>query len=287
MNVRRGFTGKFFVLCCVVVLLSAGAAFAAFDAAGVSEAIYRAMKADEPFPLADLPDGDKTEANAYAAQALLVEKLMADRNDVVAGYKGGLTAEAQMKRFNATAPASAPLFKSGFFEVTDPATPVKVAPFGGIMLEIEFAFKTAAPITAPVKDEAELRTLIKSVHPAIEVPQVRFTDMSRLGFFDLTAALIGSRAFIIGQPQPTDADFDGMKVVLTRGGTVVNEGNGSDALGSQWKTLLWLVNNVLAHGGKIEAGHYFMTGAMGKMIPGEPGEYRAEYPFGALLFTVE
>ncbi|MDR1873792.1 MAG: hypothetical protein LBQ90_02100 [Synergistaceae bacterium] len=60
-----------------------------------------------------------------------------------------------------------------------------------------------------------------------------------------------------------------------------------DALGSQWKTLLWLVNNVLAQGQKIEADRYFLTGALGKMIPGAPGEYRAEYPFETLLFTVE
>ncbi|MDR3231068.1 MAG: hypothetical protein LBT65_06495 [Synergistaceae bacterium] len=285
MNMRRGLMGKL-LLCCFAVALSTGAAFAAFDAVGVSEAIYRAMKADEPFPLADLPDGDKTAANAYQAQALLAKKLMAERGDVIVGYKGGLTAEAQMKRFGSTSPASAPLFKSGFLEVTDPATPVKVEPFGGVMLETEFAFRTAAPITAPVKDEAELKTLIKSVHPAIEVPQVRFTDMSRLGFFDLTAALIGSRAFIIGQAQPLDADLDAMNVVLTRDGTVVNEGKGSDALGSQWKTLLWLVNDVLAHGGKIEADQYFLTGALGKMIPGEAGEYKAEYPSGTLLFVV-
>ncbi|MDR1731935.1 MAG: hypothetical protein LBR61_07555 [Synergistaceae bacterium] len=270
-----------------VFLCRRGEAAGAFDAAAVSDAIYQAMKNDAPFPLADLPEAEKTEARAYEVQALLVNKLMSERQDTIVGYKGGMTAEAQMKRFGASNPASAPLFKSGFLEVTDPATPVKVKTFGGIMLETEFAFKTAAPVTAPVKDEAELKKLIASVHPAIEVPQVRFTDMSKLGFFDLTAAVIGSRAFIIGKPQPVDGAFDGMKVTLTRNGAVVNEGTGADALGSQWKTLLWLVNNVLAHGQKIEAGQYFLTGALGKMIPGEPGEYKAEYPFGTLLFTVE
>jgi 2-keto-4-pentenoate hydratase len=282
---RRRFMGKV-LLSCFIVLVIAGSS-AAFDAVEVSNAIYQAIKANEPFPLANLPDGDKTEANAYQAQNLLLEKLLTERKDVIVGYKGGLTAEAQMKRFGAENPVSAPLFESGFLQVTDPAAFVKVAPFGGIMLETEFAFKTASPITAPVKDEAELRTLIKSVHAAIEVPQVWFPDMSRLGAFDLTAALVGSRVFIVGPPQPTDLNLDEAKVVLTRNGAVVNEGKGSDALGSQWKTLLWLVGNVLAHGQKIEADQYFLTGALGKMIPGAPGEYRAEYPFGTLLFTVE
>lgn len=278
----------FFSVCVVVCLLaiSIGAAFA-FDAAAVGDALYRAVKAGEPFSLPELTSEDRTEANAYRVQAVLMEKLMTDNGDSIAGYKAGVTAPAQMQRFGATGPASAPLFKSGLLVVTDPAAPVRIKPFKGIMLETEFAFKTAKAITAPVKDEAELKGLIASIHPAIEIPQVYFADMSRVGFFDLTAAGIGSKMFLVGLPQPVDSDIDTMQVVLKHNGAAINEGKGSDALGGQWKALLWLVNNTLAQGQKIEADRYFMTGALGKMLPAAPGEYKAEYPFGTLLFTVE
>ena len=285
MKVRRGFMIRFLSVCLPVFLSAVPAV--AFDAAEVSRACMKALKADEPLPIVDVASEDKTEANAYRVQALLVEALLTENGDSVAGYKAGVTAPAQMQRFGAPGPASAPLFKSGLIEAFDPTTAVKLVPFKGMMLETEFAFKTAKPITAPVKNEAELKTMIAGVHPAVEVPQVFFADMARVKFFDLTAAAIGSKRFVIGPSQPTDGDFDAMKVVLTHNGTVVNEGTGSEALGSQWKALLWLVNNVLANGGKIEAGQYFMTGALGKMIPAAPGGYRAEYPFGTLVLVVE
>ena len=77
-----------------------------------------------------------------------------------------------------------------------------------------------------------------------------------------------------------------MQVVLTRDGSVVNEGKGTDVLGSPWKALLWLVNNLVERHGRVEAGQYLMTGAMGNMIPAQPGKYVLTYPFETLTFEV-
>lgn len=284
MNVRRGFVIRCLSVC-LIALMAVPAV--AFDVGEVSRIYLQAMKSDEPLPLVEVAPGDKTEANAYRVQALLVDALLTEKGDSIVGYKAGVTTAAQMQRFGAPGPASAPLLKSGLIEAFDPSASVKLTPFKGMMLEIEFAFKTAKPITAPVKDETELKALIASVHPVIEVPQVYFEDMARVGFFDLTAAGIGSKQFVVGPAQPTDVDLDAMKVVLTCNGSVVNEGTGNEALEGQWKALLWLVNNVLAQGGKIETGQYFLTGALGKMIPAAPGEYKAAYPFGTMSFVVE
>ena len=57
-------------------------------------------------------------------------------------------------------------------------------------------------------------------------------------------------------------------------------------MGTQWKALLWLVNNVVARNGGIDAGQYLLTGAMGNMIPGKSGSYTATFPFETLKFTV-
>lgn len=283
-KLHRGFACKFLSAAILTFLFVVPAA--AFDAAQVSDIYYRAITAGEPVPILDIADADKTEANAYKTQALFVEKLLARGGASVVGYKAGLTTEAQMRRFGAPGPVMGPLFKSGLIEALD-SRPVTIVSFKGIMLENEFAFKTAKPITARVKDEAELKGCIASVHPAIEIPQLNFSDMSKLGFFDLTAAGVGSKLFIIGRANPVNADFDAMKAVMERDGTVVNEGMGSEVLGGQWTALLRLVNGVLEQGGKIEAGQYFLTGALGKMIPAEPGEYRAEYPIGIITFTVK
>lgn len=279
-----GFACKLLSSAILVLLLVTPAA--AFDAAQVSEIYYQAIVAGEPIPILDIADADKTEANVYKTQSLLVEKLLARGGDSVAGYKAGLTTEAQMQRFGAPGPVLGPLFKSGLVEALD-SRPVTIVSFKGIMLENEFAFKTAKPITSPVKDVAELKGLIASVHPAIEVPQLNFSDMSALGYFDLTAAGVGSKMFIIGPANGTAVDLDAMKAVMTRDGAIVNEGMGSEVLGGQWTALLRLVNGALEQGGRIEGGQYFLTGALGKMIPAEPGEYRAEYPLGTITFTVK
>lgn len=259
---------------------------AAFDAAAAGELYYSAMSSGEPVPILDLPSSDKTEEGAYQIQSLVVQKLLAGGSDTIAGHKAGLTTEAQMKRFGAPAPVSAPLFKSGEVLVPKGVGTVELASFKGMMLENEFAFKTAKPITAPVKDAAQLRQFIASVHPAVEVPQLNFTDMQKLAFFDLTAACAGSKMFIVGPAADAGVDLDSMKVVMTRDGELANEGMGNEVIGGQWAALLQLVNGVLARGGKIEAGQYLFTGALGKMIPAVPGKYSAVYPQATLTFTV-
>ena len=245
-----------------------------------------ALKAWERLPLSNLDEAEKTEDNAYKIQAALFKRILEDTNDIVVGYKGALTADAQITRFRAPGPASAPLLKSGLIEIMDPAAPFTLKLFPGMMLEAEFTFKTAVPITSPVKDEQELKQMMKSLHASIEVPQVYFADMANLSFFDLVAAGVGSRNFVVGPAHGTDLDLDSMPVVLTRDGTVVNEGKGTDVLGGPWKALFWLVNHLVERHGGVEADQYLMTGAVGSMIPAEPGKYVLTFPFETLTFEV-
>ncbi|MDR1621006.1 MAG: hypothetical protein LBS00_01385 [Synergistaceae bacterium] len=249
-----------------------------------AEILYKAMQNGERLPLPQVDAAEKTEENAYEIQELLFLKLL--EGDAVAGYKAGLTTAAQLERFKAPGPARAPLLKSGMTEIADPKTPFTLKSFPGMMLEVEFAFKTAASIESPVKDEEELKKLIASIHTAIEIPQLFFADMANLGFFDLAAAGVGSKSFAVGPAHETQLDVDSMEVVLSRDGTVVNKGKGTDALDGQWKALLWLVNSTVSGGARIEAGQYLLTGALGSMIPAQPGKYTATFPFETLTFEV-
>ena len=273
---------------CVSVLLLTVFSFVS-SAAGIelekeAEILYKALQNGEKILLSQADAAEKTEENAYKIQALLFQKLL--EGNSVAGYKAGLTTAAQLERFKAPGPAKAPLLKSGMVEVPDPKTSFTLKSFPGMMLEVEFVFKTAAPIESPVKDEEELKKLIGSIHAGIEIPQLYFADMANLGFFDLVAAGVGSKSFAVGPPHETQLDVDSMEVVLSRDGTVVNQGKGTDVLGGQWKALLWLVNSTIAGGGRIEAGQYLLTGALGSMIPAQPGKYTATYPFETLNFEV-
>ena len=244
------------------------------------------IKAWERFPLSKLDDAEKTEDNAYKVQAVLFKRIIDSTNDSVVGYKGALTADAQIARFKAPGPAHAPLLKSGLTEIADAAVPFTLKSFPGMMLETEFTYKTAVPVTSPVKDVEELKKLMKSVHASIEVPQLYFADMPNVTFFDLVASGAGSRSFVVGPAHEANLDVDSMQVVLTRDGTIVNEGKGTDVLGSPWNALLWLVNSLVERYGRVEAEQYLMTGAMGSMIPAQPGKYVLTFPFETLTFEV-
>jgi 2-keto-4-pentenoate hydratase len=282
---KHGFMKRvWFVPLFLFVVLAFASSAAGIEIEKEAETLYNAMQAGERLLLSQADAAEKTEENAYKIQALLFQKLL--EGNSTAGYKAGLTTAAQLERFKAPGPSNAPLLKSGMMEIADPKTPFTLKAFPGMMLEVEFVFKTAAPIESPVKDEEALKKLIGSVHAGIEVPQLYFADMSQLGFFDLTAAGVGSKCFVVGPPHETQLDVDSMQVVLSRDGTVVVEGKGTDVLNGQWKTLLWLVNDILARGGRIEAGQYLMTGALGSMIPAQPGKYTATYPFDTLTFEV-
>lgn len=283
VKIRRFLLTVFLAACLTV---PAGAAFAV-DVAEQADVIYKAITAGEAIPISSVPEDEQTEGNAYLIQEILHKKMMQTTKDTVVGFKAGLTAEPQLKRFKAPGAASAPLFKSGLIVVKAPKKSVTIKSFPGIMLETEFAFRTAKAIKSPVGSIDELRPLIKSVHACIEIPRIRFTDMPKLFFFDLTASGVGTKMFMVGPAHdPQNMDLDGAEVTLVRDGETVNTGKGADALGSQWKALLWLVNNVVARNGGIEKGQYLLTGAMGAMIPGKNGSYTATFPFETLKFTV-
>ena len=271
----------------IFVLFLITPAIASINIETEAKIIVDAMKAGELVPLSTLEEEEKTEDNVYKIQEIVFKSIIESNNDSVAGYKGAITAAAQIARFKAPGPATAPLLKSGLTEIKDVSVPLSLEYFPGMMLEAEFTFKTAVPITSPVKDEEELKKLIASVHASIEIPKLYFTDMSKLGFFDLVSAGAGSKNFVVGTAHNTDLDVDSMQVIMTRDGTVVIEGKGTDVLGGPWKSLLWMVNNILVRQGPIEAGQYLMTGAMGSMIPAQPGEYVLTFPFETLKFEVK
>ncbi|MDR2528517.1 MAG: hypothetical protein LBD04_05830 [Synergistaceae bacterium] len=255
-----------------------------FDAGKAAEIFHKAMRDGSPLPIVQIDPGEKTAENAYKIQALVLKKILTE--DSLAGYKAGLTTAAQIQRFKSPGAVSGPLLKSGMLQVAESGKSFSIKAFPGIMLEVEFAFKAAVPIDAPVEDERELKKKIASVHAALEIPQVYFADMANIGFFDLTASGVGCKRFVAGPPHEIGLDLDAMEVSLTLDGVVVVNGKGADVLGGQWKTLLWLVNDVVSRGGRIEAGHYLLTGAMGGMIPAKPGKYTATYPFESMSFEI-
>ena len=139
-----------------------------------------------------------------------------------------------------------------------------------------------------IESLAQLKAAVREVMPAIELPDLGFADMKALKGVDIIAANVSSRKFILGEPVPVNtADLNALGVVLYRGEETVNRGQGSDALGDQWQALLWLANTMIGQGYVLEPGQVLITGALGKMVPGTAGRYRAAYGgLGTVFFEI-
>jgi len=267
----------------VALALVAGLSWAGED--DVIKAIIdaRAAVKEFPNPSAQLPD--LTVQKAYAMQKKLTKALL-DKGQVIGGYKAGLTSEAGQKRFGVTDALLGPLFKAGEL---GPDAVVNSKDFVRLFLENEVGYVMGQKISQPVKEIESLKKTVKEVFPAVELPDLRFADMKNMKGTDIIVDAVACSKYIVGKRMPADkVDVNKVEVTMTLDGKEANKGKASDALGDQWKALLWLVNGVVAQGYSIEPGQILLTGALGNMIPGKPGKYEINYgPLGTLSFTVK
>jgi 2-keto-4-pentenoate hydratase len=278
---------RFFALVALMVVFSVGIA-TGDDPVALAEKVLSAARAGMPFPVfaGDAPSLDLE--GAYAVQKIYADRRLEGKNPDA--FKAGLTTEATQRRFGASGPVAGVLFPEGRkdFLPEEPEPEISLGDFGKLMLETEVAFILGEPVTEPLKDEAEFRKKVVFLAPAIELPDLAFADMKAMKVTDIIASSVSAKAYLLGKPVPSDAvDPNSVEVVLAKEGREVNRGRGSDALGDQWRAVLWLVNELLRLGWIFDAGDALLTGALGNMIPGEEGRYSADFgPLGSLSFRI-
>jgi len=105
---------------------------------------------------------------------------------------------------------------------------------------------------------------------------------------DLLAWNINAKEIILATPLAgTELDVDALEITLTRDGEVINTGNGGQAAGGQWQTLLETVNELVRLGYTLQPGDIITNGALGKVVKAEPGAYEADFgPLGKITFSV-
>ena len=233
------------------------------------------------FVLSACDSGPDVGDDPYAEQkALLDEKLMSDS---AAGFKAGLTSESSQAAFNTDSPLAGVLLAGG--SQPDNAF-IHASDFGQLMIELEIGFIAGRQITSHVDSVDDLRKMFSAVAPAIELPDLALPG-GDTSVPSLVRNNVGAHSFIIGASRGATEDVNAVEARLYRDGVEVNAGKGSDAMGDQWEALLWLVNRTIDSGWTIRHGQVLITGALGAMIPGEPGRYRADFgEFGEINFSV-
>lgn len=273
---------KFF---CLTFMLWIGFAFSSWcQESNLADILLNAEKANQLIPVLSRIFPDLDVDMAYRIQKAYVEKKLA--HDLLSGYKAGLTSENAQQKFGVTMPVAGILYESG--KLNNKAI-VNRDKFHNLMVETEIGLVLGKPLKEPVTDLPTLRKAIKAVMPVIELPDLGFADMADVSGADIIAANVSSRQFIIGPFQSVEnTDLNAIAVKLSLNNRQIGQGKGVDALRNQWQAALWLVNRMIEQGWALEPGHILLTGALGAMIPGQPGKYVADYGrFGKIEFEIK
>lgn len=230
-----------------------------------------------------LPNIDETLTidSAYRVQTRSVRAKL--RNASPAGFKAGLTSAPAQARFKTNGAVAGVLFKEGALQSTDSVS-LREAP--GLHIEVEVAMRIGTAIDKPLADVAELRSHINGIAPAIELPNLHYAQPQSLDAIDIVATNVAAWKYIVGDfASPRQRDPNTVDVRLTCNDKEMFTGKGTDSLGDQWRAALWLVNQMLAQGWKIEPGQILLTGSLGKMLPGATGRCVASYHSGNTQWT--
>ena len=131
--------------------------------------------------------------------------------------------------------------------------------------EAEFAFRMGSdlPKRAEAYSVAEVLAAVASLHPAIEVPDSRYQDFTRVGAAQLIADVACACWFIVGPATQADwraVDLAQHRVSAYRNGKLAGQGSGANVLGDPRVALAWIANELCACGEGLRAGEVVITG---------------------------
>jgi 2-keto-4-pentenoate hydratase len=280
-------TGSLFAAC---LLIASPAAMAqtpptAGDAAAYLQQYAQAEKTGSLFrPVTEMSPG-VTLPQAYAIQHKIVAQHRA-AGDRVVGYKGSLMSQKSLTDRGVKEPLTGTLFASGSVES---GTVVSLCGYRRPIIEMKLGFIISKPISRPVASVADLRGVVASVVPVVELPDIAYRDDKTYGAIDMAAANITASKFVRGTPHTVaNTDLNAIEASISRGGEVLTKGVGRESLGDQWESLRTVINLLITNGFKVEPGHIVLSGKIGDKPPVPQGAYAATFgSLGSVRFDVE
>ena len=244
----------------------------------VADLIWNHWQRGEAFDSLPVAIRPKTRAEGYAAQAALEPH----SKFAVFGWKIAATSVVGQTHIGVPGPIAGRLFKERVYE--DGA----VLPIVGSRMRVaepEFAFRMARDLpsrTTPYTVD-EVMAAVATLHPAIEVPDSRFSDFARVGAAQLLADNACTHQVVIGRA--TDADWRSIDLSQHKAnaqvvGKIDREGIGSNVLGDPRVALTWLANELSGLGTTLAAGQMVITGTCVAPLAFGPGD-RLHMDFGA------
>ncbi len=226
-----------------------------------------------------------SEADCYTIQKEVF--LQAHGLKDLAGYKAALTSAGSQALLETDHPAAGFLYKSGWRADGDT---ILSAAYTLPFVELELGFYTNTTIEEFIPDVAALKDKIATVYPVIELPDIGFPSIDQVKLATFITHNAASKSFIIGEGTPLMQieDLNGLTFALSADDVLLGEAKSSDAMGDQWEALLFLINQRVEMGLKVEPNHVLITGSLGRLFPFETGAYFADFgTLGSLSFYIK
>ena len=199
------------------------------------------------------------------------------------GWKIAATSNAGQQHIGVDGPIAGRLLHERVF---DPDIPLLFGSNRMAVAEAEFAFRMKDTLISRVEEysKSEVMLAVDTLHSAIEIPNSRFKDFSKMGDKQLIVDNACAHELVIG-PAMCDSwrriDLSKHQVLISVGEQCPQEGSGSNVLGDPRIALTWLVNELSTNGINLRAGEMVTTGTCVTPIKIQPGdEVTADY--GAL-----
>ncbi len=238
---------------------------------------HKARARSRPMPEDFRP---RTEAEAYAAQAVFQELLAGDGAGEIAGYKIGLTSEVMQRMANFDHPIAGAIFSTRVH--SSPAT-LKAADFVRLGIECEVAVRLGRdlPASGAPYDRDAVAGAVASCAPAFELIEDRAVDYAGVDILACVAENSWNAGIVLGAAlgEWRDLDLAGARGELTINGALVGEGRGGDVMGHPLEPLAWLASALGERGLGLERGMVVMTGSIVTtkfLSPGDRAEMSIE-----------
>jgi len=235
------------------------------------DALWDAIKVKKPIDSPGANLGQLTVDQAYAVQAMVVERRIQNGERVI-GWKVGATSQAVLDQLRGVIdePIAGCMTSSSIYTNVNG---IKASHFCSLRFEGEIAFIMEKPLRGPGITNADVMMATFGVTSCVELVDSRISSWDE----NITEAIADNSAhggIILGPiVKPlTELDLRHEGVVVSKNGRLLGSACGCEALGSPINVVTWLANKLAQFDRGIEAGDIITTGSLTKFFSVEPGD---------------